>query len=78
MTRHRASMAQGNRDMDTYLQEGVLTEQFIIDKKDDILNCMRRCNVALRWLLLHRCVPSSVVGFVALLDASAHSHSFPL
>ncbi len=28
--------------------------QYIVDNVDAILSCMRRCNVSLRWVLLHR------------------------
>ena len=28
--------------------------QYIVDNVDAILTCMRRCNVSLRWVLLHR------------------------
>eukprot|EP00753_Platysulcus_tardus_P012790 PLAT3544.1.p2 GENE.PLAT3544.1~~PLAT3544.1.p2 ORF type:complete len:1162 (+),score=712.35 PLAT3544.1:31-3486(+) len=37
-----------------YLTEGVLLEQYVIDNITPLLNCLRRANVTLRWLLLHR------------------------
>ena len=54
VARHRACIVAGHRDIDAYLTEGVLTDKFIVDNVDDILRCMRRCNVTLRWMLLHR------------------------
>jgi hypothetical protein len=54
VARHRAVIAAGTRDIDGYLSEGVLTEQYIVDNVEDILRCMRRCNVTLRWMILHR------------------------
>ena len=52
--RHRQAMIVGSKEVDNYLVEGTLTEQFIVDNVDAILTCMRRCNVSLRWVLLHR------------------------
>eukprot|EP00825_Cyclidium_porcatum_P009656 TRINITY_DN14930_c0_g1_i1.p1 TRINITY_DN14930_c0_g1~~TRINITY_DN14930_c0_g1_i1.p1 ORF type:complete len:608 (-),score=99.24 TRINITY_DN14930_c0_g1_i1:421-2244(-) len=37
-----------------YLIEGVLTEEYILDKLTPIMNCIRDCNVTIRWLMLHR------------------------
>ena len=38
----------------TYLTEGVLTEQFLLDNLRPLLDCVRDANAALRWRLLHR------------------------
>lgn len=37
-----------------FLVEGVMTEQFVTDNVNPLIDCMRRCNVALRWRMLHR------------------------
>lgn len=40
-------------DLRTYLTRGVLTDNFFLDNIDGLFDCLRRCNVALRWRLLH-------------------------
>ena len=41
-------------DLKVYLTEGQVTPQYVLDNTDDILNAVRRCNVALKWRLCHR------------------------
>lgn len=35
------------------LKEGFLREEIILDNIPKLLNCLRDCNVAIRWLMLH-------------------------
>jgi WASH complex subunit strumpellin len=42
------------KNLTKYLTEGVLTENYVLDHIPPLMNCLRRCNVTLRWLLLHR------------------------
>jgi WASH complex subunit strumpellin len=42
------------KDLAKYLTEGVLNENYVLDHIPPLMNCLRRCNVTLRWLLLHR------------------------
>ncbi len=37
-----------------FLTEGVLQQDYLLDHTTALLNCMRSCNVALRWRFLHR------------------------
>jgi WASH complex subunit strumpellin len=37
-----------------YLTEGVLTEESVLDGVEKLLNCIRRSNECVRWLMLHR------------------------
>eukprot|EP00735_Rhodelphis_limneticus_P001014 TRINITY_DN1155_c0_g1::TRINITY_DN1155_c0_g1_i1::g.17241::m.17241 TRINITY_DN1155_c0_g1::TRINITY_DN1155_c0_g1_i1::g.17241 ORF type:complete len:1147 (-),score=362.33,sp/Q54IR8/WASC5_DICDI/52.49/0.0,Strumpellin/PF10266.4/0 TRINITY_DN1155_c0_g1_i1:284-3724(-) len=37
-----------------YLTEGVLVEEYVLDNIPRLLNCLRACNVTIRWLMLHR------------------------
>ncbi|ESO02903.1 hypothetical protein HELRODRAFT_81068 [Helobdella robusta] len=39
--------------LDNILQEGVLTKHYILKNVNKLLNDLRDCNVALRWLMLH-------------------------
>ncbi|KAM9308792.1 WASH complex subunit 5 [Gastrophryne carolinensis] len=36
-----------------FLKEGFLREEFVLDNIPKLLNCLRDCNVAIRWLMLH-------------------------
>ncbi|EFC38863.1 predicted protein [Naegleria gruberi] len=40
--------------LNQYLIEGVLVEEYVLDNINRLLSCLRECNVTLRWLLLHR------------------------
>lgn len=39
--------------MQQLLKEGFLREEIILDNIPKLLNCLRDCNVAIRWLMLH-------------------------
>ena len=36
-----------------FLKEGYLREEMVLDNIPRLLNCLRDCNVAIRWLMLH-------------------------
>uniref|UniRef100_A0A7N5JFP6 WASH complex subunit 5 n=1 Tax=Ailuropoda melanoleuca TaxID=9646 RepID=A0A7N5JFP6_AILME len=36
-----------------FLKEGYLREEMVLDNIPKLLNCLRDCNVAIRWLMLH-------------------------
>lgn len=39
--------------MQQFLKEGYLREEMVLDNIPRLLNCLRDCNVAIRWLMLH-------------------------
>lgn len=39
--------------MQQFLKEGYLREEVLLDNIPRLLNCLRDCNVAIRWLMLH-------------------------
>jgi WASH complex subunit strumpellin len=41
-------------EVNGFLTEGFLTEEYILDNINKLLSCLRNCNVCLRWLILHR------------------------
>mmetsp|Transcript_27925 Transcript_27925/g.57947 ORF Transcript_27925/g.57947 Transcript_27925/m.57947 type:complete len:1294 (-) Transcript_27925:92-3973(-) len=47
-------------ELRAYLTMGILTDSFVLDNRHDLLNCLRRCNVAVRWRILHRRTSNSV------------------
>ena len=42
--------------LDKYLSNETLTDQYVLDHTNELLNFMRQCNVAIRWRILHRLV----------------------
>ncbi|EGC36216.1 hypothetical protein DICPUDRAFT_151370 [Dictyostelium purpureum] len=46
-------LADLNKLVEDYLLEGLLVEEYIVDNVHRIINCIRRCNVTIRWLMLH-------------------------
>lgn len=39
--------------MQQFLKEGYLREEVLLDNIPRLLNCLRDCNVTIRWLMLH-------------------------
>ncbi|KAL4459953.1 hypothetical protein ABPG74_003479 [Tetrahymena malaccensis] len=37
-----------------YLNDGVLNEEYVLDKIQNLLSCLRECNITVRWLMLHK------------------------
>uniref|UniRef100_A0A3Q1CRV9 WASH complex subunit 5 n=1 Tax=Amphiprion ocellaris TaxID=80972 RepID=A0A3Q1CRV9_AMPOC len=52
-TRYAASMETLRPQVQQLLKEGFLREEIILDNIPKLLNCLRDCNVAIRWLMLH-------------------------
>ena len=52
--KNKNNLAKCLDDLKSYLKEGVLQQDFLLDNMNNLLNCMRLCNVSLRWRLLHR------------------------
>lgn len=52
--RNREQIASSIQQLKFYLNEGVLTQDYVLDHMADLLNCVRSCNIAFRWRVLHR------------------------
>uniref|UniRef100_A0A8D3D872 WASH complex subunit 5 n=1 Tax=Scophthalmus maximus TaxID=52904 RepID=A0A8D3D872_SCOMX len=52
-TRYAAGMESLRPQVQQLLKEGFLREEIILDNIPKLLNCLRDCNVAIRWLMLH-------------------------
>ncbi|XP_020792963.1 WASH complex subunit 5 [Boleophthalmus pectinirostris] len=52
-TRYAASIESLRPQVQQLLKEGFLREEIILDNIPKLLNCLRDCNVAIRWLMLH-------------------------
>uniref|UniRef100_A0A3P9P9R4 WASH complex subunit 5 n=1 Tax=Poecilia reticulata TaxID=8081 RepID=A0A3P9P9R4_POERE len=52
-SRYAASMESLRPQVQQLLKEGFLREELILDNIPKLLNCLRDCNVAIRWLMLH-------------------------
>lgn len=58
--RNAAAITKSLDDLKGYLKEGVLQQDYLLDNMNSLLNCMRACNVALRWRFMHRRCQSEV------------------
>uniref|UniRef100_A0A668ABG5 WASH complex subunit 5 n=1 Tax=Myripristis murdjan TaxID=586833 RepID=A0A668ABG5_9TELE len=52
-SRYAASMESLKPQVQQLLKEGFLREEIVLDNIPKLLNCLRDCNVAIRWLMLH-------------------------
>lgn len=50
------------------LKEGFLREEIILDNIPKLLNCLRDCNVAIRWLMLHTAESGENIGLYGPLS----------
>ncbi len=42
-----------NQKVESYLTEGTLTEQYLLDNISRLMGCLRESNTVLRWVILH-------------------------
>lgn len=42
-----------NKDVEKYLVEGVLVEDYVLRNISILLKLMKECNICLRWIILH-------------------------
>uniref|UniRef100_UPI00398ECB7B WASH complex subunit 5 isoform X2 n=1 Tax=Pristiophorus japonicus TaxID=55135 RepID=UPI00398ECB7B len=52
-SRYGASVERLRQQVQQFLKEGFLREEFVLDHIPKLLNCLRDCNVTIRWLMLH-------------------------
>uniref|UniRef100_A0A3P8ZEI8 WASH complex subunit 5 n=1 Tax=Esox lucius TaxID=8010 RepID=A0A3P8ZEI8_ESOLU len=52
-SRYSASVDSLRPQIHQLLKEGFLREEIVLDNIPKLLNCLRDCNVAIRWLMLH-------------------------
>ncbi|XP_046858069.1 WASH complex subunit 5-like [Xenia sp. Carnegie-2017] len=50
---HIGNIQKLNVQVLKFLKEGFLTEEYVLDNIPKLMNCIRDCNVTLRWVLLH-------------------------
>lgn len=53
LTKLEARMKPLAEELREYLADGVLTEEFVLNNIDGLLDALREANVSVRWLLLH-------------------------
>jgi len=51
---HTQNLLTVRKQLAHYLTEGVLTEEHALEHTNELLHCVRVCNVTIRWLVLHR------------------------
>uniref|UniRef100_A0A8C8EDU9 WASH complex subunit 5 n=1 Tax=Otus sunia TaxID=257818 RepID=A0A8C8EDU9_9STRI len=52
-SRYAAVTERVHTQVQQFLKEGCLREELVLDNIPKLLNCLRDCNVAIRWLMLH-------------------------
>lgn len=52
--RNVSTMRKSQQEMDHFLTEGLITQDFLFANMTPLLNCVRTTNIAIRWRLLHR------------------------
>nr|XP_018671591.1 WASH complex subunit 5 isoform X1 [Ciona intestinalis] len=57
--KHARQLQKSFKDVDHFLKEGVLTSDYMLDNIPRLMNCLRECNVCIRWLMLHSIVTGS-------------------
>jgi WASH complex subunit strumpellin len=59
--RHIQALTPLHARLNDLLTEGMLTEEYVLANRAELLDDTRRCNVTLRWLMLHRtCVDAKL------------------
>ncbi|KAG7393747.1 hypothetical protein PHYPSEUDO_004510 [Phytophthora pseudosyringae] len=54
ITKKKAQQTQRSIDeLNYFLTEGVLTEMYVLENLDPLLNCIRNANVTIRWTMMH-------------------------
>ena len=57
-------------ELRAYLTMGILTDSFVLDNRHDLLNCLRKCNIAARWRILHRRTTNGVYHGIVCASSS--------
>uniref|UniRef100_A0A8C5PLS0 WASH complex subunit 5 n=1 Tax=Leptobrachium leishanense TaxID=445787 RepID=A0A8C5PLS0_9ANUR len=52
-SRYSHLMERLHPQVQQFLKQGFLREEFVLDNIPKLLNCLRDCNVTIRWLMLH-------------------------
>lgn len=64
---------QCSGELQNYLREGILTQEYLLDNLKPLMHCVRNCNIALRWRLLHR--KTKIEAFRKAMEISAPANS---
>lgn len=62
--RYAASVESLRPQVQQLLKEGFLREEIVLDNIPKLLNCLRDCNVAIRWLMLHTAESGEMSSFL--------------
>ena len=47
-------IANVNKRLKSFIIEGQLLEEFVLDHVKELLNCLRDGNVTMRWIMIHK------------------------
>ena len=65
-------------ELRAYLTMGILTDSFVLDNRHDLLNCLRRCNIAIRWRVLHRRTGNALYHPIVCASSGATPSTDPI
>jgi WASH complex subunit strumpellin len=71
--RNEALMNKCIDELKDFLTEGVLQEDYFLDNVNSLMKCVRACNVALRWRLMHRRCQNQTYNKIIRERISAHT-----
>jgi hypothetical protein len=52
--KHVYTIGVVTKKLKSYIIDGQLQEEFVLDRVKDLLVCLREANVCMRWIMLHR------------------------
>jgi WASH complex subunit strumpellin len=53
-SKHFYMLDHSNKKLKSYIIEGQLAEEFVLDHIKELLACLRDANVTMRWIMIHR------------------------
>lgn len=71
--RNGALMVKCLEELKGFLKEGVLQQDYLLDNMNALMNCVRSCNIALRWRLLHRRCRNE--GFRKVIESNVNAQA---
>lgn len=71
--RNSSSINSCTNEVKQLLKEGILQHDYLLDNLNSLLNCVRNCNITLRWRLLHR--RTKIEGVRKIIESSVNTQS---
>lgn len=56
-----------------YLKEGTLVDDYLLDNIQRLLNCLRECNVTIRWIMMHTATSENLLLWILFIYSGCYS-----